>query len=133
MFIGETAHVPNAVDRSGEGALVKKGNVIFLNPSSNHYQQRLVEEAQEIIRFLNKKTGYNYHINSKANINPVVARLKEGATVPLCKQVIASKCRQWLSDPVMKKYLRVNTLFRPTNFENYQGQCVSIKAQEEET
>jgi hypothetical protein len=46
--------------------------------------------------FLNEKTGRAYQ-PVPANVDMIVARLKEGATVDDCRAVIAKKCREWLA------------------------------------
>ena len=79
--------------------------------------------AREIIAFLNAKTGRNYRA-VHANLNPICARLKEGATEVELRQVVAKKAREWGNDEVMEKYLRPKTLFNATNFAQYQGELV---------
>ncbi len=78
-------------------------------------------EAVEILEFLNTKTGRGYR-PVKANIEMIIARLKEGATVADCRQVIAKKTREWGTDEKMEQYLRPKTIFNRTNFANYVGE-----------
>lgn len=77
-------------------------------------------EANQILDFLNAKTGRRYR-PVKSNLRMIAARLKEGATVAECKQVIAMKAREWGADERMEPYLRPATLFNATNFAQYQG------------
>ncbi|MNW62266.1 hypothetical protein D3C74_403850 [compost metagenome] len=49
-------------------------------------------------------------------------RLSEGRTVEDFKKVIDIKTEEWLGKD-QEKYLRPNTLFTPTNFENYLNQA----------
>lgn len=91
-------------------------------PHSNG-KKKLSESCLEILNFLNEKTERNYQ-PVKANINLIAARLREGATVDQCRQVIAKKCREWRDDPNQEIYLRPKTLFNATNFANYQGELV---------
>ena len=79
--------------------------------------------AKETLKFLNAKTGRNYRF-VHANINPICARLKEGATEVELRQVVAKKAREWGGDEVMEKYLRPATLFNATKFAQYQGELV---------
>lgn len=80
-------------------------------------------EARAILEFLNTKTGRAYQ-PVDANLDFVVARLKEGATPAQCRQVIAKKAREWLGDEKMAEYLRPATLFNKTKFAQYVGELV---------
>jgi uncharacterized phage protein (TIGR02220 family) len=80
-------------------------------------KQRINQQAIEIIDYLNRKTGKKYR-HSKANLTVIAARLKEGFTLDDCKRVIDTKTAQWLNDE-KEKYLRPETLFRPSKFEGY--------------
>lgn len=91
--------------------------------SQGNGKKKLSESCLEVLAFLNEKTGRNYQ-PVKANINLIACRLREGATVDQCRQVIAKKCREWRDDPVQEIYLRPKTLFNATNFANYQGELV---------
>lgn len=79
--------------------------------------------AKEILSFLNAKTGRNYRPVA-ANLEPIVARIKEGFTPQDIKTVIARKCREWMADDKMAGYLRPATLFNRTKFAQYNGECV---------
>lgn len=80
-------------------------------------------EAVEVIEYLNTRTGSAYRTTTSANIKPIRARLNDGFTVDDCKKVIDTKANQWLSDTDMSKYLRPETLFRPSKFETYLNEC----------
>ena len=88
---------------------------------SGNSKKKLSEACTEVLEFLNEKTGRNYK-PVPANINLIAARLKQGATVVECRQVIAKKCREWRDNPDQEIYLRPKTLFSATNFANYQGE-----------
>lgn len=81
------------------------------------------KEAAEVINYFNAKTGSNYKSTTKANITAIRARLNEGFTIDDCKKVIDIKMEQWLNHPDMAKYLRPETLFRPSHFESYLNEC----------
>ncbi len=86
-----------------------------------------IEQATEVINFLNHKTGRRYPArnptgNPTANSEVVMHRLKEGYTLEDCKSVIAKKCREWAHDEKMSRYLTPETLFRRSNFERYIGE-----------
>lgn len=80
-------------------------------------------QAVQVLDFLNFKTGRRYQ-PVDANIRMIAARLKEGATLGECKQVIAKKCREWSGDEKMDEYLRPATLFNATKFAQYVGELV---------
>ena len=86
-------------------------------------KKKLSESCIEVLNFLNEKTGRRYQ-PVRANINLIASRLRDGATVDQCRQVIAKKCREWRDDPNREIYLRPKTLFNATNFANYQGEIV---------
>ena len=73
---------------------------------------------EEIVQYLNQKTGKNFKHTSKVTQRHISARLAEGFTVSDFKQVIVKKCSDWLRDQKMKEYLRPETLFG-TKFESY--------------
>lgn len=73
---------------------------------------------QEVVEYLNQKTGKNFKHTSKVTQRHIRARLAEGFTVSDFKQVIDNKCNDWLRDQKMKEYLRPETLFG-TKFESY--------------
>lgn len=101
-------------------------NLSLLNRQKN---EELRKQVQEIISFLNEKTGKAYGIG-KSNFRLVSGRLKDGATTAQCKQIIVRKARKWLGDPTMEDYLRPKTLFNATNFEQYLGELVVPKENE---
>jgi len=87
----------------------------------------------EIIDYLNLKTGKNFSAKTDATIKYINGRFSEGKTLEDFKKVIDVKCSEWLGKKdrdgkPLDTYLRPNTLFSPTNFENYLNQCVSQKA-----
>jgi uncharacterized phage protein (TIGR02220 family) len=86
-------------------------------------QAELKSQALEVIEFLNQKTGRVYR-PVDTNLKLIMARLKSGATVMDCRQVIAKKTREWKGDAKMAEYLRPATLFNATKFEQYVGELV---------
>lgn len=89
-------------------------------------------KAVELLAWLNTKTGRNFE-PVPANVDPIVARLKEGFAPEIVRQVIAKKCREWGTDEKMADYLRPKTLFNATNFANYAGEIVSVTPETEAT
>ncbi|WP_019123605.1 conserved phage C-terminal domain-containing protein [Brevibacillus massiliensis] len=78
---------------------------------------------EQIIGYLNKKTGKNYSAKSEANKKLINGRLSEGRTIDDFYYVIDVKCSHWLEDEKMCEYLRPSTLFRPSKFDEYLNQA----------
>lgn len=81
---------------------------------------KYITEVAEIIDYLNTQAGKRYRTES-AQSKHIRARLSEGYTVEDCKKVIDIKVKEWLGND-MEKYLRPETLFNSTKFENYINQ-----------
>ena len=73
---------------------------------------------EEIVQYLNQKTGKNFKSTSKATQRHIKARFTDGFVLDDFKQVIDNKCGDWLRDRKMKEYLRPETLFG-VKFESY--------------
>ena len=73
---------------------------------------------EEIVQYLNQKTGKNFKSTSKATQRHIKARFTDGFVLDDFKQVIDKKCSDWLRYQKMKEYLRPETLFG-TKFESY--------------
>lgn len=84
------------------------------------------DAAREILGFLNAKTGRNYRMVD-ANLGPIMARMKEGATIRDLRAVVARKCREWEGDDRMVGYLRPATLFNATKFNQYVGEVPPLE------
>lgn len=81
----------------------------------------LKPDALQVLKFLNEKTGKHFE-PCDANLELIVARLKEGASVDDCRAIVAKKCRDWSADEKMSQYLRPATLFNRTKFAQYRGE-----------
>lgn len=75
------------------------------------------DKAAEIIDYLNSKAGTHYR-HSEASLTPIMARLQDGYTMEDCQKVIDKKAAEWRGTE-FERYLRPQTLFRPSKFENY--------------
>lgn len=62
--------------------------------------------------------------DSNYNLNLIIDRLKSGASVTDCKQIIVRQWRLWKDNKKSAEWLRPMTLFRPENFEQYIGELV---------
>lgn len=84
-------------------------------------------QAEDVLAELNhlaKRRYRAWEVDGKptANLELIAARLKSGATVEQCKRIIELKVLAW--GPVLEKapFLRPETLFNKTKFEQYLGQ-----------
>jgi uncharacterized phage protein (TIGR02220 family) len=90
----------------------------------------LAGQALEVLTFLNAKTrrhfrGVDKRNRPTPNLKFIMARLESGVSVQDCKTVIARKFRDWAPDDKMRSYLRPETLFNATKFEQYLGECTT--------
>ena len=77
--------------------------------------------AERLLEFLNRKTGKRYRPMT-GTLEPIMARLKDGASEEDCRSVIANRVRAWKDDDRMRDYLRPATLFNRTKFAQYLGE-----------
>ena len=68
-------------------------------------------EIEEIVTYLNAKTGKRYKATTADARRHIVARLNEGYTVDEFKRVVDNMVAEWQNDAKMSKYLRPSTLF----------------------
>ena len=80
------------------------------------------EEVKQIIEYFNHVCGTNYRYQSKATADMINARINDGFTVEDFRKVIETKYADWHNDSDRCKYLRPETLFRPSHFESYLNQ-----------
>jgi len=116
-------------EMSGEPDVVNLNNYSFENTQSK--QSSFKSQALEVLNFLNEKTGKAFR-DSDTNLKLIIARLKSGATVMDCRQVIVRKNREWKSNPKMQEYLRPATLFNAEKFEQYMGELVLPPEEQED-
>lgn len=88
---------------------------------------RLWALAEALIGFLNRKAKKNYQARKPnkdptVNLKAVHALLKQGYTEEQVRKVIGNRVLKWGDDPKMREYLRPDTLFRPSKFEQYLGE-----------
>lgn len=79
-----------------------------------------------VLEHLNSQAGTGYR-NADGTLQPIIDRLKSGATLEDCKLVIDSQTREWKGGDY-EKYLRPETLFRAKKFEGYLGQAKRVPA-----
>lgn len=125
---GGIRNIDNPIRKTEEGYSENRedNNTSFSNTFNNTSNKKdIVEHSptepvpyQEVVEYLNQKTGKNFKHTSKVTQRHIRARFAEGFTVNDFKQVIDKKCSDWLRDQKMKEYLRPETLFG-TKFESY--------------
>ena len=79
----------------------------------------LKELVETCTNHLGNKTGHNFSANNQETIKNIKGRLAEGHSPLDFQKVIDKKCKQWLNDPLMKKYLKPPTLFCKKHFADY--------------
>ncbi|WP_295884863.1 conserved phage C-terminal domain-containing protein [uncultured Anaerococcus sp.] len=110
----------NAMGDSGTNATYNNINMNDIN--NNDIYSRADEKNDELIdqvvNYLNEKTGKDFKATTKQTVSLIKARAKDGNSFDDFKKVIDTKTNQWLSNPDMNRYLRPQTLFG-TKFESY--------------
>lgn len=81
----------------------------------------------DVIDYLNQRTGRNYNAKAKGNQKYINARIAEGYTREDLKTVIDNKVAVWLHHPKWSNYLRPSTLFNGDNFDAYLNEIPFIK------
>ena len=77
---------------------------------------------EEIIKYLNEKTGSHFKPTSKSTQRLINGRLSENYTIEDFKYVIDVKTNEWKNNTKMSKYLTPDTLFNASKFEKYRNQ-----------
>lgn len=82
---------------------------------------------EDVIGYLNQRTGRNYNAKAKGNQKYINARMAEGYTKEDLKTVIDNKVAVWLHHPKWSNYLRPSTLFNGDNFDAYLNEIPFVK------
>ena len=86
--------------------------------------------AKAAIDRLNEVTGKKFK-HTDSNLSAVKARLADGYTLDDMEYVIQNKTREWLGTE-NEKYLRPETLFRPSKFDGYLNEPVFVNQKRSE-
>lgn len=123
QVVANVAHTDADTDAD---AKKKQGNVELTLDGAPRQSAKQAhrEDAKALLEYLNEVTGRNYQ-PVDANLNLIVARMREGATFEQIGAVIKDKAEQWLGSEEMVKYLRPATLFNATKFAQYLGELVA--------
>lgn len=95
------------------------------DPSTKDYKESLPFE--EIVAYLNKKTGRSFKHSTKKTRDLIKSRFNEGFNLDDFKKVIEVKSEEW-NGTDMSTYLRPETLFG-TKFEGYLNQNIEAPKQ----
>lgn len=95
---------------------------------NKHLQNKTIQNDDisfdEIINYLNLKTGKNFKSSITSTRKLIISRFEEGFTLDDFKKVIDIKVKNWNGDEMMNKHLRPITLFGE-KFESYLNEAVS--------
>lgn len=108
-------------EQNGSDVLAERKQNAPLEEKRTNTTEKRREDAVQLIEFLNSKAGRSFDAKG-VNLEFVIERLEEGATLDDCRAVIAKKCRDWGTDEKMAQYLRPATLFNRTKFAQYKGE-----------
>lgn len=88
--------------------------------------------AEELLRYLNIKADRSF-LSRKPNKKPTASLqsihrlLQQGYTAEQIRQVIDDRVQRWRDDAKMREYLRPETLFRASKFEQYLGTAGQVR------
>lgn len=107
-------------EKRKELEIEKKEDIEIYSPAK---AEQCTIPYEEIVEYLNERTGSNYRYTTKKTKDLIKARFNEGFNLEDFKVVIDKKTMEWINDKEMNKYLRPETLFG-TKFESYLNQPV---------
>ncbi|MEE3726153.1 hypothetical protein D1Z98_12070 [Riemerella anatipestifer] len=86
----------------------------------------ILTPEKELLKKFNEITGRRFR-ETKANLQGISARLKDGYTEQEILEVIQVKTLEWKKNPTMSVHLNPVTIFRPSNFDKYVNQVMTVK------
>lgn len=123
----------NTREKETKREYITTNNIITNNIKENNINNNVKENTKEnftdkckiVIDYLNEKTNKRYKY-VESNFRFIKGRLNDGYTVEDLKGVIDRKVEEWTNTD-MEKYIRPETLFNATKFENYVNEKNKIK------
>ncbi len=103
---------------------IKESNNIYTSSSDDDCVRK--NAIKDIITYLNQKASTNFRATTIKTKKLINARMNENYTVDDFKKVIDIKCKDWLNNPDMAKFIRPETLFG-AKFESYLNEAISIE------
>lgn len=129
--LNTTPHLKNKVTPHLKN---KADNTTSIN--KNHSKAEPKEDSihyKKIINFLNEKAGRDFK-DVEGNRKLIRARIHDGYSEHDFALVIDFKCKQWLNDEKMEKYLRPGTLFGSSKkFDQYLDEAKQNRKQQAPT
>lgn len=113
--------------RGGRGNIIKQNEKTLSSAldkgasGANKNKSKNKKEIEDIVSYLNKRTGKKYRAGTGATERLINARIRDGFTIEDFYKVIDIKCAEWMNDEEMNKYLRPETLFG-SKFDTYLNQ-----------
>lgn len=108
-----TSSLPVAYEQTTSNRETKR------NQKKPYIVEQSSQIAQQVISYLNERTGKNFSPETAMTLKFISGRLSDGHTLEDFKKVIDIKVEEWGSNEEMSKYLRPTTLFAPSKFESY--------------
>lgn len=81
-------------------------------------EDKITPEVIELVDYINSVWKTSYSHKNKSVFTPIISRLKT-YSIDDIKSVITNRYHAWKDDSMMSRYLRIDTVFRPSKFENY--------------
>ena len=100
--------------------LFEKYQRLINKPEDKHIKKINRLDAKAVLDYLNELSGKRF-APVDANLSLISSRLKEGATIQMCKDVVFLKVADW-NGTDMANYLRPATLFNKSKFWQYHGE-----------
>ena len=108
----------NNSNKTNENTITTKSKGEKEKEKNSAKKKEKEQQIKEVVEYLNIKANRNYRPGTTKTKSLISARLKD-YTVEDLKAVIDFKVGEWLENEKMNKYLRPETLFNETKFENY--------------
>lgn len=108
----------NNSNKTNENTITTKSKGEKEKEKNSAKKKEKEQQIKEVVEYLNIKANRNYRPGTTKTKSLISARLKD-YTVEDLKAVIDFKVSEWLENEKMNKYLRPETLFNETKFENY--------------
>lgn len=131
-----------AYQENGNQTAIKgqsSGNQVATNKNDKNEEKKDMSakptiDYRKIIDYLNLQSGHKYRVTDKTR-SLIHGRLAEGFTEHDFGLVIHYKSLEWKGNQEMSRYLRPNTLFAPSHFDDYLNEAreAATKKQRQDT
>lgn len=130
-YKGDISNAQGYVRDLERKGLIKRRDIAYNNVGQTKYiivrkkiatTKKEKKDHEQVIRYLNERTGRRFSLKTKAYKAKIYARLSEGYTIDDMKTVIDKKVAEWKGTEY-EKYLSPTTLFSPSHFDVYLNQA----------